>query len=110
MIDAHKSRNTVVFDIPGTYLNSNTPKGKTVFLKLEGKFVDIMYYFNRELKEYVRYEKSRKVIYMSLHKAIYGCIESVIMWYDLYNNTLKGMDFKLNPYNIYVANNMVNGE
>ena len=46
VIDAHEGSNTVFFDIPGAYLHAYTPKGKTMFLKLEGNFVDIICYFN----------------------------------------------------------------
>ena len=50
------------------------PKGKIVLLKVEGKFVEIMWYVSPEFKEYVKYEKGRKVLYMKLIKALYICM------------------------------------
>ena len=37
-------------------------------------------------------------------------MEYAILSYDLYNNELKEMDFKLNPYGRSVANKMINWE
>ena len=73
-------------------------KGKIVLLKLDGNFVNIIYNVNSQLKEHVRYEKLRKDLYMRLTKVLYRYTEYTILWYDLYKNTLKSMDFKLNPY------------
>ena len=47
---------------------------------------------------------------MKILRAIYGCIESALLWYELYAKTLKGMGFKLNPYDRCVANKMINGK
>ena len=47
-------------------------------------------------------------MYIHLLKALYGFMESTILWCDLYNNTLKFMDFKLNPYARYVVSKMEN--
>ena len=47
---------------------------------------------------------------MKICKAIYGCIESALIWYELYVRVLKDMGFKLNPYDRCVANKMINGK
>ena len=33
---------------------------------------------------------------MEALRAIYGCLESALLWYHLYSSTLQQMDFKLN--------------
>ena len=43
-------------------------------------------------------------------KAIYGMIESALLWYDLFVSVLKDMGFILNPYDMCVANKTINGE
>ena len=48
MIDAFEERAMAIFDVPGAYLNSETPEDKLVLLKLEAEFVDIMCEFNPE--------------------------------------------------------------
>ena len=47
---------------------------------------------------------------MQVLRAIYGCLKSAILWYNLYVTTLKGMDFELNPYYLCVSNNIINGK
>ncbi|KAG7359547.1 reverse transcriptase RNA-dependent DNA polymerase [Nitzschia inconspicua] len=43
-------------------------------------------------------------------KALYGCVKSVLLWYNHFASTLMDMGFELNPNNPYVANKMVNGK
>ena len=48
--------------------------------------------------------------FMKLNKALYGCMKSAIIWYETFVTTLKGLGFKLNPYDPGVANLKVNGK
>ena len=63
---------------------------------------------NPEYKNYVRYENGVKVLYLRVLRAIYGCIESALQWYVLYKTTLEKEGFKLNPYNLCIANKDIN--
>ena len=42
-------------------------------------------------------------------KALYGCVRSALLWYELFAGTLKKMGFELNPYQPCVANKMIEG-
>ena len=64
---------------------------------------------NPEYKSHVRYEGKTKVLYLKVLRAIYGCLESALLWYNLYSSTLEKMGFKLNLYDLCVANKMING-
>ena len=86
------------------------PCKKQVLLKLRGIFVDIMCKINEEYKKHVRVEKGQKVLYLKTLRAIYGCIESSLLWYALYKETLEGEGYKLKPYDFCVANKLVNGK
>jgi hypothetical protein len=110
VIDAHEKRAVAIFDVPGAYLNADMPDNKFVILKLEGKFVDIMCGVNPEYLRDVRLENGKKVLYLRILKALYGCIESALLWYSLYVSTLKGMGFVINPYGRCVANAMIDGK
>ena len=46
---------------------------------------------------------------MHLNKTLHGCLKSAIIWYDTYVSTLKELDFKLNPYDPFFANKMIEG-
>ena len=109
-IDAHEKRDVAIFDVPGAYLHAEMPPDKQILLKLKGKFVDIMCDVNPEHKTNIIEEKNQKVLYLWVTRAIYGCIESAMLWYDLYVSVLEKMGFKLNPYDKCVANKIINGK
>ena len=50
------------------------------------------------------------MIYLILKKAMNGCIQSAMLWYNLFSETLDKMGFKINPYNQCVANKEINGK
>ena len=89
VLGAYECRGVAIFDVLGAYLNADMPDEKYVRLKLEGKFMDIMYVVNTDRMPNTRYENGKKVLYLRILKALYGCIESDLLWYDLYTNTLK---------------------
>ena len=78
-----------------------------VLLKHKGEFFDIMCDINLDYKACVRYEKGRKVLYLRVIRAIHGCIELALLWYKLYKSTLEKEGFELNPYDLCVANEMI---
>ena len=49
-------------------------------------------------------------MYVRVLRALYGCIESALLWYELYSSTLQDMGFELNPYDKCVANKMIDGK
>ena len=89
LIHIFEVRDVATFDIPGAYIHAKMPKDKTVVLKLKGKFVSIMCEINPEYKQHVRIEVKTSVLYLSVLRTLYGCIESEIQWYILYKPTLE---------------------
>jgi hypothetical protein len=65
---------------------------------------------NPKYKKFVTHENGKRVLYLQLLKALYGCVQSALLWYDLFTNTLKNDGFELNPYDACVANKIVNGK
>ena len=109
VIDTYEGMSVSIVHVPGAYLHAKMPEEKRLLLKLRGQFVDIMCNVNPEYLPYVRVEKGVKVLYLRLLRALYGCLESALLWYELYSSTLVGMGFKLNPYDLCVANKMIDG-
>ena len=109
MINVLEGRDVAIFDIPGAYLHAEMPKDKIVLMKFRGQFADIMCEVDPKHKENIVFEKGKKVLYVQVVRAIYGCIESTMLWYNLYVDTLKELGFELNPYDRCVANKIVNG-
>ena len=115
MIDAYEGRDVAVADISGAYLNAEFPKEKKVILKLNGIFVNIMCDVNPKYRQHIVFETTKrekkiKCLYVKVLSALYGCLESVLLWYELYSLTLSKMGFRLNDYDRCVANKMINGK
>ena len=111
VIDAYKEREIGSFDIPGAYLHANMKHdGKRVLLVLRDEFVDMMCEVNDKYKTYVKVINGRKVLYLKVLRALYGCIESALLWYELFTSTLANMGFKVNPYDRCVANKIIGGK
>ena len=70
-------------------MQTKMPDGKNVILIIRDNFVDILCEINPEYKEHIRIVNGRKILYVKVLRAIYGCIESSMLWYNLYVKTLK---------------------
>ena len=55
-------------------------------------------------KKNVRVENGVKVLHLRLPKALYGCMESALLFYDLYSKTIKSQGLLINPYDRFIAN------
>ena len=110
VIDVHEDRDVCIFVVPGAYLQASMPEEKKILMKFRGQFVDIMCSVNKEYSKHVIYEKGQKVLYVRVLQAIYGCIESALLWYDLYAGTLKDMGYEINLYDRCVANKDIKGK
>jgi hypothetical protein len=58
--------------------------------------------------KYVHTAKNgKKLLYVQLIKALYGCIQSAMLWWKLLTSTLEKQGFKVNPYDPCVANKIM---
>jgi hypothetical protein len=107
MIDALEHRDVATADVVGAYLLADMDD--FTVMKLTGDTVDIMCRVNPKYETFVSTENGKKVLYLQLLKALYGCVRSALLWYELFATTLQGMGFVLNPYDPCVANKEING-
>ena len=107
MIDAFEERDVATADVVGAYLLADMDD--FVVLKLTGESVDIMCSVNAKYNAFVVVEHGKKTLYLQLLKALYGCVKSALLWYELFSSTLTSMGFVLNPYDPCVANMMIDG-
>ena len=54
-------------------------------------------------------EKGKKVLRLIIHRAIYGLVQSPMLWYKKWRADIEAQGFKVNPYDPCVANKKVNG-
>ena len=48
-----------------------------------------------------------KVLYLRIFKPLYGCMDSVLIWYALYVKTLKSQGFVVNSYDRCIENSTI---
>jgi Reverse transcriptase (RNA-dependent DNA polymerase) len=111
-MDGKERRDVATCDIEGAYLNASMKGEETVIVVYEGDMVDYMVACNPEkYGPFVHIMATgKKLLYVELLKALYGCIKSALLWYRMLAKTLTRLGFKLNPYDPCVANKMINGK
>ena len=108
LVDAMEGRDVATADVAGAYLNAEMDD--YVLMRLEGEDVALMCDVNPAYREYVhRGKNGRTVLFLRLARALYGCVKSALLWYQLFSSTLQHMGFKLNPYDLCVANAEIKG-
>jgi hypothetical protein len=107
LIDAKERRDVATADVVGAYLNADMDQ--FTLMKLTGEAVDIMVSVDNSYADFVSHTNGKPVLYLQLKKALYGCVKSALLWYELFVNTLKDMGFELNPYDACVANKIIEG-
>ena len=66
--------------------------------------------FDEGCRTFIVIENGKKVLYLELLKALYGCLRPALLGYELYTTQLRGMGYELNPYDTCVANKDTNGK
>lgn len=107
IINAHEKRDVATADVTGAYLHAHMKD--FVLLRFTGWAVDLLCEVNPEYRKYVIYEGRTKVLYVRANKAIYGCVMSGLLWYELFTSELQTLGFELNPYDYCVANATIDG-
>jgi Reverse transcriptase (RNA-dependent DNA polymerase) len=108
IIDAYEGRDVATADIAGAYLKAYMKD--FVVMKFTGDTVRILCDMNPNHKRFVTTEHGQPTLYVRLIKAIYGCVKSALLWYELFSTSLQQMGFELNPYDRCVANCIIQGK
>ena len=59
-------------------------------MKIVGPLVGILVAMHpEECQEYVVYEKDKPVLYVEILRALYGMLESALLWYNKFRKTWK---------------------
>lgn len=103
-IAANEGRDVTTIDIGSAYLNASMPKtnpSKLVFMRISKEVSEIMVGID---KNFARFTHTDGTLVVELDKALYGCIESALLWYKELTRFLTKIGFKANPYDICVMN------
>jgi hypothetical protein len=60
-------------------------------------------------KEHVSFKNGSKILYVHVQKAIYGMLQSALLFYKKLRSDLESIGFIINPYDPCVANRIING-
>jgi Reverse transcriptase (RNA-dependent DNA polymerase) len=106
-VDAHKGRDVAIADVTGAYLHAFMKE--FISMRFTGWAVDLLCEVNPEYSGHVVHEGKTKALYVRCNKAIYGCVVSGMLWYELFSTTLEQNGFTINPYDFCVANATIEG-
>jgi Reverse transcriptase (RNA-dependent DNA polymerase) len=93
---AHDGHHVMTLDHKAAYLNA-TMRGPRVDMLLTPEVAEIMCRIDSKYRKFIRPDRK---IAVTLKKALYGCIQSAVLWYQELASTLEGMGFRSNPYDI----------
>jgi hypothetical protein len=100
-------------DIPNAFVQTdiddqNQVKGNRIIMKIRGPLVDMLCEIAPEIYEpFVVFEgrdKKVKVLYLRMLRAIYGMLQSSLLYYKKFRKDIESIGFKVNPYDPCVAN------
>ena len=112
VIEAQEGCDVATCNIPNafvqTHVEENDKDGNRTIMKIRGVCVDILSEINPVYRDYTVTEGNQKVLYVHITLAIYGMLVSAMLFYHKLTKALLSYSFKLNPYDLCVANKMVN--
>ena len=74
-------------------------------MKIIGVLVEILVKMKPDIfKGFVVYNHGKKMIYAKVLMAIYGMLESALLWYKKLRKDLEHIGFIFNPYDACIAN------
>jgi hypothetical protein len=85
-------------------------KGK-VMMKLEGVMAEVIIKIDpKKYTKYVAKENGKDLIYVILTEALYGTLQAALLFWQNLSGKLKKWGFKINPYDLCVANKTIDGK
>ena len=113
-IDAREGREVATCDIPNAFIQTDQPEidkdGQRFIMKIRGALVDILLELDpTTYRDFVSIENKKKVLYVRVLKAIYGMLQSALLFYQKLRKDLENSGFVVNDYDPCVANKTVRG-
>jgi hypothetical protein len=107
-IDTKEHLKVVTIDISGAFLHANNEDYS--IMKMVGTLAELIVNTNPKFhRKYVVIKKGHSVLYLWLQKASCGLMKSTLLFYRKFVAKLCNMGFKINLFDPFVANKMVNG-
>ena len=113
-IDAKQNRDVMTADITNAFVQvdfDEKEKGERIIVKIRSSLFNVLTELSpKTFEKYVVYEGNNKVLYVRMIKALYGMLQSSLLYYKKFRKDIESIGFKVNPYDPCVANRIVNGK
>ena len=105
-IEAKEKRDVATMDVKGAC--PHVTKDDFTVITFVHDRVDVMCRRDKGLQEQIVDEGGHKVLYLVLNKALCGTVKASLLWCNLLTSTLVKYSFRLHPYDLCVANTIIN--
>lgn len=89
-ISAYERRSMCTFDVPTAFTWAPIPDSDLIYLRMRRQVVDILLRLRPDYAQYVNADGS---IYFKLERALYGLVQSALLWYIHLSNTLTALKY-----------------
>jgi nucleoside-triphosphatase THEP1 len=81
-IDAFEERDVAIVDVPGAFLSADMDE--EVIMTIRGRLAELMVKAApNSYRKYITIDANNQpILYMKLHKALYGCLRSALLFYQ----------------------------
>lgn len=113
IINAKEGRDTRTVDITNAFIQTLVPQDgeERIIIKIRGTLVHFLIEIDPSTYlKFVTYKNRVKILYCNVLKAIYGMLTSTLLFYTKWRDDLLLIGYKLNPYDPWIANKIVNGK
>ena len=114
MIDAKQGQDVMTANISKAFVQTEIEtkvNSDQTIMKIQGQLVDMLVNIApQEYQDFVRFEGTHKIIYVEMIKALYGMLQSSLLYYKKFCKDLEEIGFEINPYDLCIANRVVNNK
>ena len=92
-IAAHEGRHVMTMDVETAYFNAKMVDDKPVYMKIGPLMIAILAQLDAEFQ---KYQDSKGAVTVIPDKALFGCVESAVLWYKDLRFTLVADGYQVN--------------
>ena len=106
-IAAKVGRHVITMDVETAYLNAKMIDDKTAYLKIGPPITAILSQLDSNFE---KYQDGKGAVIVKLDKALYGCVESAVLWYKDLKATLEADKYQVYRCDLCEFNKVHKGE
>ena len=100
---ASEARAIATVDFPGAFLQAEMPDDQFVVVRIPKDLAEVLVLAFPEVYG-AFFPKGSRCLFVRLRKAMYGCVQSSLLWYKKFRGMMEHLGFTFNPYDPCVCN------